>query len=1159
MDKTILRNFAVESRKDLMEKIDRKIKLFYIDEEFKKDNRGDVIVLSNDKHSLTLTKEEDSNRDKLLRRIVELGYEQVVEEAAYTWFNRIIAIRYMEIHDILPLTRENQSLGIRVLSSKDNNADPEILKFSNLTMPDLDINFNQDFYSGLSKEDEKFKYVLCLICNKLSNVISPVFGDNTDYANLLIPDNMLQENGFVNKLIKTIDQSNFNKVEIIGWLYQYYNQEMKDYTMSNNKKAYKTHEIPYVTELFTPDWIVKYMVENTLCNYMNNVDISKYKYYIKDEKNRCNISPEEITFIDPCCGSGHILVYAFDVLYNIYEDNGYSKNDIPALILKNNIYGLDVDDRAGQLSILSVLLKAREYDKNIFNNNIISNLNIMSIPESNDLDYQNLQYLDNQKVAEEILQLLNTFKEGKNIGSLLKIKQINIEESIKYFSNNRDNNIFKMLLNNKIELLIKCYKILAKKYKVMVTNPPYMSVLNMNNKLKDYITKYYKDSKRDLCTAFMETSFVENNGLLGMINMHSWMFLGSYDKLREKILSNYSLINMIHLGAHAFEDIGGEVVQTTSFILKNVSPTEDSRATIIDLTNYSNALLKEKEFSNKNNYHVIDQKKYLNIPGNILAYSMSDKLIDIMINAPKLEQFGDAKQGLATTDNNKFLRLWYELNFDKINFTTKSVDETVENGSKWFPYNKAGFYRKWSSINEYVVNYENNGFEIKNSVMTKYPYLNNPGFVVKNTDSYFKSGITWNDVATGGFCARYVPSGFIYDAAGPMYFTNDYELFISYFNSNLFQIFADIICQGLHYSTGHIPEIPYLEIKDKDKIFLLKELVKENMSLSSYEWDSYETSWGFKKHPYLTLNKSLISDCHEEWNKITSDNFKKLKSNEEKINNIWITNANLNDEIQSEVKDNSVSYRKANKLLDIKSLISYAVGCMFGRYSLDEDGLIYSGGNFDKNKYHKFVPDEDNIIPVSDNANVYYKDDIVGKFTEFIKVTFGEQTLNANLNYIAEVLGKKGTESSEDTIRRYFVNDFFNDHVKTYQKRPIYWLFDSGKKNGFKCLIYLHRYDEQIVSKIRTKYLHNTLSIYQRTVEEIDYKLNNEGLSTTDKRELQNKKSDLNSKITECNEYEEIVGNVANKMVKIDLDDGVVINYEKFDGDNGKSILAKIK
>ena len=589
MDKAILKKFAIESRQDLMEKIKNKINTFYVDEEFKNEQKGELYILSNEKHSLSLTHEEYKKRELLIKRIKELSLEQVIEEAAYTWFNRIIAIRYMEINNMLPLTRDNQSLGIRVLSSKENTPDPEILKFTNLTNPDLDIDFKEEKYRKLENDNEKFKYVLLLVCKKLGRVIPHVFDGVTDYIDILIPDNLLNDTGFVTKVINEVPESNYNQVEIIGWLYQYYNQTEKDRVISA-KKAYKKNEIPYATQLFTPDWIVKYMVENSLGRYWvehdGSVDLIKnWKYFINDNinfeekpltvkevnnmtvkefnntlvKKLMKIDPKDIKCIDPCCGSGHILVYMFEVLFQIYESYGYSKKDIAELILENNLYGLDIDDRAGQLSILSVLLKAREYDKNIFNKKIVRNLNIMSIQESNTISESAIDNINSEILKEEAQYLIDRFKDAKEIGSLLNLNYkdyLELEKNIY-----EDTTILGIELRKRVIPLIKIARILSKQYNIVITNPPYMANKWMSKQLKNYLHKIYFYEKHDLFSAFIKRCiiFSQKDGYIGMITMQSLLFLSSYAETRNDILNLCTIKSLLQIGYNSFPELNSQV------------------------------------------------------------------------------------------------------------------------------------------------------------------------------------------------------------------------------------------------------------------------------------------------------------------------------------------------------------------------------------------------------------------------------------------------------------------------------------------------------------------------------------------------------------------------------------------------------------------------
>lgn len=1207
MDKNVLKKFAIESRQELMNKIENKIKLFYIDEEFSKEQKGDIYVLSNENTTLSLSKEEYQKRELLINRVKELSLEQVIEEAAYTWFNRIIAIRYMEIHDFLPLTKDNQSLGIRVLSSKDNLPDPEILKFTNLINPDLDIEFKKEEYVQLKDDNEKFKYVLLLICKKLGKVIPQVFDGVTDYIDILIPDNLLNDAGFITKVVTEIPEDNFNQVEIIGWLYQYYNQTEKDRVISA-KKAYKKNEIPYATQLFTTDWIVKYMVENSLGRYWiehldkaeiktfdwNNIDFnnftfntetklqkierlkSKWKYYIDkseqesgvqkeiDGLKKSNIKPTEITFIDPCCGSGHILVYAFEVLYDIYESAGYNKADIPELILKNNLYGLDIDDRAGQLSVLSVLLKAREYDKNIFNKEVVRNLNVMSIQESKTINENMIVGLSDEN-KELVQYLVNNFSNAKEIGSLLILEDKDYSELVRELE--QDSSIFGITLKEMLLPLIKLAEILTKKYDVIVTNPPYMGNSSMGESLKEYLMKNYKDSKSDLCTAFMEIKLVKNNGFLAMINQHSWMFLSSFEKLREKLIKNKVIDTMIHLGTRAFEEIGGEVVQTTAFVLRK-QENNGFRSTFIRLVDYDNAELKEQtyleilESKDKKYFYNVGVENFDKIPGTPIAYWISENIKEAFSKSIPLKEIGDTRQGMATSDNNRFLRLWYEIRIDKLGFNCENSIAAVESKKKWFPYNKGGFFRKWYGNIEYIVNYENDGKEVKNYATELY---RTPTRTIKSISEYFKDSVSWSKIGSGDIAFRYYPKGFVFDVAGCCIFTIDeaskYKL-LGFLNSSVSNSILKVLSPTLNYEAGQIAKLPLLLEKINNMEQDIKQYVESNIELSKFDWNSFETSWDFKKHPLVKgiyelgldndLSEKYIEASYNEWEKECENNFNQLKANEEELNRIFINIYGLQDELTPEVADKDITIRKADREREIKSLISYAVGCMFGRYSLDEEGLIYAGGDFDINRYKTFKADIDNVIPITDEA-YYFGDDIVSRFKQFIEVVYGKETLNENLDYIAETLGKKGTETSEDTIRRYFVNDFYADHIKTYQKKPIYWLFDSGKKNGFKALVYMHRYNENLVPKVRLDYLHRLQNTYEKLLADTTYKLSTE-LSMTDKKEAQKRQADLNAKLQETKEYDEKIAHIANQRISIDLDDGVTVNYAKF-----QDILAKIK
>ena len=1173
MDKNVLKKFAIESRKELVEKITNKINRYFVDEDFSVNQNGEVYVLTNEKHTLRLTKSEFDNRQLLIKRIKEITIEQVIEESAYTWFNRIIAIRYMEIHDYLPLTKDNKSLGFRVLSSKDNTPDPEIMKISNLINPDLDIEFNKEYYGSIQDNNKRFEYILLLICKKLGRVIPQVFDGVTDYIDILIPDNMLNESGYITKLLYDVSVENFEKVEIIGWLYQYYNQTEKDKVISA-KKAYKKNEIPFATQLFTPDWIVKYMVENSLGKYWaENSDIEQseikkitdtWKYYIESNKSdKININPTDITFFDPCCGSGHILVYAFELLYSIYLSAGYNKNEIAENILKYNLYGLDIDDRAGQLSVLSVILKAREYDKNIFNKNIIENMNIMSIQETNYHEKHILDYFNRTEVFDEIKYIVETFKNAKEIGSLLFVEEKDYKKINDIIEN--DNTIFGVEISKIMNAIIKQAIILSKKYKVVVTNPPYMNLTSMSDTLKKYITNNFETLKYDLFSAFIKRNcaFGEIDSYLSFMTPYVWMFISSYQSLREYLLNNCTITSLTQLEYNSFESA---CVPVCMFSLLN-KKINNYMGDYIQLSDFKGIDIQEPKtyyaIHNKNcNYrYKTSQDNFLKIPGNTITYWVSDDFINNFTKYEPIVNKVQFKQGMATSDNVRFLRLWSEVDYNNIYRNATSLQTAQESGKKWFPYNKGGDFRKWYGNQNYVVNWKNDGEEMKEHT-SKLPQGMNVR--LKSRDFYFLPELSWSSVTTGPLSFRYYPSGFIFDTAGSCMFNVDnIGFYCGLMNSKIVDYTMKAVNPTINNTLEDMKKIPIIEDEQNNQI---ADLANENIKLAKEDWDMFEESMDFKKHPFIIFKGKNIKESYNNWKEHCNNSFNKVKKNEIEINKLLIKLYGLENELTEEVEDKDISIRKSDKEREVKSFISYFIGCVFGRYSLDKDGIIYAGGNFDKKDYVSFEADEDNIIPITDDA--YFYDDVVEKFKKFVSIVYGKENVNENIDFVAETLGKKGSETSEERIRRYFFNEFFYDHCNCYSvtgsgRRPIYWLFDSGKKNGFKCLIYMHRYDETLVAKIRLNYLHRLQNSYEKELKDITDRLNSD-IDLTSKRELSKRQADLSSKLQETNEYDEKIAHIAEQKIKIDLDDGVIVNYAKFSVKNPKtgkdeSILAKIK
>lgn len=1190
MDKNVLKKFAIESRQELMEKVANKINRYFIDEEFNVNQNGEVYVLVNDKHTLRLTKSEYENRQLLVKRIKEITLEQVIEEAAYTWFNRIIAIRYMEIHDYLPLTKDNQSLGVRVLSSKDNSPDPEIMKISNLLNPDLDIGFDKEYYGTIQDNNKRFEYILLLVCKKLGKVIPQVFDGITDYIDILVPDNLLNESGYINKLLQDVAEDNFNEVEIVGWLYQFYISEKKDIVFSELKKSKKISKenIPAATQLFTPDWIVKYLVENSLGRKLISLEPSlknELKYYIDVEENESVKNINEIKFLDPCCGSGHILVYAFELFYKFYNKLGYDKNSICKMILKNNIFGMDLDERACQLSILSLLLKARKYDKYIFN--YAKELNILSIQESNKIQSISFDELKNDDTAEMVEYIQEVFKDAKEYGTIIDVKKY--DYNIIRDKANQINNLLSVEISTKIVPLIEQATLLSEKYDIVVTNPPYMGNKGMSEKLFNYIKKYYNDSKIDMFSVFIEKcrKFTKENGIYAMITQPSFVTLSSFEKLRTKIIDEQFILTMIHMGRGVFGVDFGSV----AFVIKNTLSNDKKGVYFrlfqrtfqyIDLLDIEKIFINAKENANykfnfyKYNNSEIDEESPLNlsikirfnanqvdfkkIPTNPFAYWCTKSVLS-SFEKNKLVDYATPRQGLATTDNNKFLRFWYEINYHMCNFNCQNTQEAYESGYKWFPIVKGGDYRKWYGNRYYVVDYYNDGEEMKQNVLKKYPYLKTPNFVIKNPDFYFKPGITWSTISSKNISMRINPSGSIFETKGAVMFPykeeNTYYL-LGLLNSKVADSIFDILCPTMDFHEGPVGNFPVI-IDDTIKNEI-NELVKENIEIMKADWDSNEISWDFKKNKCINKNYSYIKDIILEEQKNRQEVRNKLKENEQKINELFIKIYGLENEINPNVADEDLSIKEFDILQEIKDLISYAVGCMFGRYSLDVDNLVFAGGDFNKNNRSSFEVDADNIIPIMEDN--YFGDDIVSRFKKFIEVVYGKESLYDNLEFIAETLGKRNVENCEQTIRRYFINDFYNEHVKMYQKRPIYWMFDSGKKNGFKCLIYMHRYNEGIVSKVRLDYLHRIQNTYEKELKDISDRLNSD-VDLSIQRELSKRQADISAKLQETNEYDEKIAHIADQKIKINLDDGVAENYSKFSVKNPKtnkdeSILAKL-
>ena len=1157
-------------------------------------------------------------REKAKSSGYKTAYNSVIEQTAYTWFNRLIAVRFMEVNRYLP---DN----VRVLSSENAaKLEPDIV-----SAPfDSDLRFTpseREMILQMKEENrlnELFRFLFIRRCNALAGPMPRLFEKTDDYTELLLNISFTDQDGVVYRLVHDIQERDFDihkegQVQIIGWLYQFYNSELKDETFALLKKNVKVtkERIPSATQLFTPDWIVRYMVENSLGRlwlegHPDETLRGEWTYFLDEAEQepetvaqleairarRRELDVCDIKFIDPCMGSGHILVYAFDVLMRIYDRLGWTKRDAVRSIVENNLYGLDIDERATQLAYFSVMMKACEYDDRFLTrSDVPPQPNIYVVTESNGISASAVEYFSDGRpeLTRDLQTVMEDMRDASEYGSILTPRQVNFEalydrvdETFDDIGNMNRDEVWERILP-----MLRAAHLLSQRYDVVVTNPPYMAVSNASAKVQEYVKKNYPDSKTDLFAVFIERSGKMAETYQAMITMHSWMFLSSFEKLREK-LQSVDIVNMAHLGARAFDSIGGEVVQTTAFVFRkeHIDGYAGMYCRLVD-SNTENG--KRDMFLAGESRYVAKQSGFLSIPGGLYNYWLTPAIIHIFECSKKLSEYGETRKGLSTSDNNRFVRLWQEVGFNSIHFGCLSPEDTYTKKYEWYPYIHGGIYRKWNAPVDSVVLFRDDAKEIKQTVMEKYPYLSSPDFVVKKTDIYFKNGILWNDLARV-FNAKYIDAGYIYSDVTPIFRPyNNLETFLAYFNSIVFSVIAQTISQGLHYSTGHIPIIPYIEIDD-DLNPHISEIVHINIKLCEADWDSFETSWDFQRHP-LVSGVSTVEDAYKAWAGECEERFQTLKANEEELNRIFIDIYGLQDELTPEVEDRDVTVRHADLGRDIRSFVSYAVGCMFGRYSLDIPGLAFAGGDFDSvyklepnvlvteygnpiviggltilsgSSYKainingewspvSFEPDKDNCLPITDEE--YFEDDIVARFADFVRVVFGEQTLEENLDYIAKALGNRGSTSRE-VIRNYFLNDFMADHLKIYQKRPIYWMFDSGKQNGFKALVYMHRWNADTIGNVRVEYLHKTQRVYERELDRMQEVIDNSKQSR-EIAQTQKRRDKLTRQLKETRDYDQRLAHLALLRVNIDLDDGVKVNYNKVQTADGKNmeILAKIR
>jgi len=1163
MDKNAIKKYAVWARRELISRVSQRAALY----EITADGYGDQNATS--VHGRVLSAEEKKQRQALIAQIREKGYEQVMEEIAYTWFNRFSALRFMEVNGYLPSR-------VRVFTDDGNAFKPQILTEAiNLELDGLSMDKVYELKNA-NDDDALFKYLIIIQCNALSSILPGMFQRISDYTELLFPDNLLREGSVIEQMVTTIPESDWTgQVEIIGWLYQYYiSEKHEEVVKAVGKVTVMKDDVPAATQLFTPDWIVRYMVENSLGRlwlegHPNDDLKSEWKYYLDEaeqepevqaqlaeiRKEYAVLKPEDILTIDPCQGSGHILAYMFDVLVQIYEAYGYSAREAVASIVEHNIWGLDIDDRAAQLAYFSVMMKARQYDARFFKRGIQPH--VYAIIESNNIDPQCIEYFaDGRPELKSAMDtLVKELHDAKEYGSILNVTQVNFDALYARFDEIRNEAAPSMYTYQAIESLLPFVQVaqtMAQKYHAVVTNPPYLN--RMSPKLKEHVLVNYKDYSGDLFAVFTvrDLEFCKHSGFSAMMTPNVWMFIKTYEELRKYIVAAKSIDSLVQLAKGSF--FREAAVDIATFVLRNTR-LPNYRGTYVRLEDFKadmdvqrSKVLDAAAQPTSDYIYTPPLHDFQNIEAYPIAYWCTDKLYEHFRQAPKLSEISAPRQGLATADNNRFLRLWYELNYSDIGFGLESCDDALRSGYKWFPYNKGGAFRRWYGNKDYVVNWKNDGEEIKNFKDDKGKVRSRP----QNLQFYFHQSITWSDITSGSFSGRFSEKGSIFDVQGSSAFPNDSIIFylLGFMNSSVSQEILKMLNPTLHTQVGDLSRLPV--VIDNEKKEEIDELVKSCVDIAKCDWDLDETSWNYcspyGRRGYSSVKEEIEALCVEQ-----QDRFNTQMKNEIRLNELFIEIYGLQGEMKAEVLPENITVRLPDFRREVKSLISYAVGCIFGRYALNVNGLSYAGGTWNPNLYTKFRPDEDGIIPISDDE--YFSDDIVSKFSEFIGTVYGKESLESNLSYIANALGGQGY--SRDVIRDYFMNSFYTDHcnmcsVTGSGKRPIYWLFDSGKKNGFKCLIYMHRYQPDTIARIRTDYVHEQQSRYRTAIADLESRIANAGTSERVKLTKQLKK--LQDQAEEVRVYEEKIHHLADQMIKIDLDDGVKHNYAIF-----QDVLAKIK
>ena len=1185
MDKKKIHNFAVKARRELIESVELKLTQVGITRDGVKEKLPTstaeiAFYVPNDTEGVS--GRDTSRRVSLVQRLQtaaakddwHTAYDNLVEEASYTWFNRIIALRFMEVNHYLPSR-------VAVLSSEEGRAEPDILAHA------LEI---EDDLGGFSDEqrdliqhaqetqepaamDNAYRLLFLKQANALNANLPHLFEKTTDAFQLLFTPSY--QNGVIKELVTEVPRDDFDvekegQVEIIGWLYQYYNEEPHDQVVNINGGPVKTDDIPAATQLFTTDWVVRYMVDNSLGkkyleHYPDSPVKGKLKYLLPGD-----ITPDQSDFditriqvMDNAMGSGHILAYAFDVLMTMYEDQGYAKREAANSIIQNNLFGLEIDRRAFQLSYFSLMMKLRRYDRQALNRSVMPNIHVfIAAPAVTEEFLHSLKA--SSEVIDEIQDIAVHFMDAKTLGSIIELpanydyagmrnalEPVATAQKISLFGNQQT---AQQLLE-----IIATAETMTQRYDVVVTNPPYLN--KMNSTLKKYVKKHYKDYSADLFSVFIwhNINMTKVNGYAGYMTPFVWMFIKSYEKLRTALLSNVKIDSLIQLEYSAFEEA---TVPINTFVLKNTK--NDETGTYLRLSDFKGGMMIQAEKVQEaiadpgvKYLYRTNQTNFQKIPGTPIAYWASSRLIKDFVDGTALSDIVTPKVGLQTGNNDVFLREWFEVAYQTIKFDAKSIDESISSNKKWFPYNKGGSYRKWYGNYDYVINWHNNGEEVRNF---KFPNGKQRS-VVRNPNYYFHEAITWSLITSGGFSIRYREPGSIHDVSGMSAFSNDHNQLMrimALLNSPVGEHCFKMLNPTINLQVGNVTAFPVLHSAIEAPTW--DSLIQNSVKLTKQDWNSEEQRWGFWTLPVLIHiaehNRNwTVEAAFNQWKQEAQDRFDQLKKNEEELNKIFIDLYGLQDELSPEESDKEVSVRKADLGRDIRAFMSYFIGVTFGRYSLDTPGLAFAGGDWGASKYTSYQPNTDDVIVLTDSD--YFGDDrdIMHRFREFLTVTFGEEHLEENLTFIAKALGKAG-DTAEDQIRSYLFNDFYKNHLTIYQKRPIYWQLDSGRQGGFKALMYLHRYDGDTMAMIRTSYLHTLQAAYEKRVTTLDTFITSE-TNTRQKNQLIKQRDHTRKQLEELVKYDAQLQHVANMHIAIDLDNGVVVNHQKVQAD--VKLLTPIK